>query len=115
MKDIYRVLRKGVVTEKSTRLKDGPQAKEGKEQEKEKDKEPLRKYTFVVDLKANKIEIRQAVEKIFDLKNKVVSVRTAVFQGKFRRKGRKGGYRPDWKKAVVTVQKGVTIKAFDEG
>jgi large subunit ribosomal protein L23 len=87
-----------VVTEKSQKAKDA-----------------LNKYTFMVDPAANKIEIRQAVESLFDIKNKVMTVRTSVFAGKFRRKGRKGGFRPDWKKAVVTLAKGAAIKEFEEG
>jgi large subunit ribosomal protein L23 len=98
MSDFYRLLRRGVVTEKTSLQQD-----------------QLSKYTFAVDPAANKIEIRQAVERIFDLKNKVLSVRTSIVPGKFRRKGRKGGYRPDWKKAVVTLVKGATINEFGEG
>ena len=98
MKDFYRILRKAVITEKSNNTR-----------------ERLNKYTFAVSMDANKIEIRQAVEKQFDLKNKVIDVRTSVLPGKWRRKGRKGGYRPDWKKAVVTLAKGVAIKEFTEG
>ena len=98
MKDFHRILRRGVVTEKSSAARANENA-----------------YTFVVDPDANKIEIRQAVEKYFGLKNKVLSVNTMNFDGKWRRKGRKGGYRPDWKKAVVTLVKGATIKVVDEG
>jgi large subunit ribosomal protein L23 len=98
MKDIYSIIRKGVVTEKSAAAKEG-----------------LHKFTFVVDPRANKIEIRQAIERIFGLKNKVLSVRTSNFAGKYKSKGRKGGYKPDWKKAVVTLAKGTNIKEFEEG
>ena len=98
MRDFYRILRKGVVTEKTSALMD-----------------KFNKYTFLVSVDANKIEIRQSVERLFDLKNKVLSVRTAVYAGKWSRKGRKGGYRPNFKKAVVTLVQGASIKEFREG
>ena len=59
------------------------------------------KYTFVVKRDANKIEIAHAVEKIFKLK--VESVTTANMRGKLKRMGVHQGYRPSWKKAVVTL------------
>jgi large subunit ribosomal protein L23 len=59
------------------------------------------KYTFVVKRDANKIEIAHAVEKIF--KVKVESVTTANMRGKLKRMGVHQGYRPSWKKAVVTL------------
>jgi large subunit ribosomal protein L23 len=67
-------------------------------------------YSFEVDRKANKIEIRRAVEEAFNLKNKVISVNTMNVNGKYKRIGRKGGYRPNWKKALVTLVKGVKIE-----
>lgn len=60
-----------------------------------------KKYTFVVKRDANKIEIAHAVEKIF--KVKVESVTTANMRGKLKRMGVHQGYRPSWKKAVVTL------------
>jgi large subunit ribosomal protein L23 len=61
---------------------------------------------------ANKIEIKDAVEKIF--KVKVESVRTANFHGKKRRQGRYSGRRPDWKKAYVTLKQGEKMIEFSE-
>jgi large subunit ribosomal protein L23 len=80
-----------------------------------KSREPYNQYFFEVDPSANKVEIRQAVELAFKLPNKVLSVKTVNVAGKFRRRGRrKGGYRPDWKKAIVTLVKGVNIPIFEE-
>jgi len=59
------------------------------------------KYTFLVDVKANKTEIRQAVEKLFGVK--VLKVNTANYEGKVKRLGVHVGSRPDWKKAVVKI------------
>lgn len=70
------------------------------------------RYTFVVDLRANKIQIRQAVEEIWQVR--VAAVNTMRIRGKRRRVGRSVGERPDWKKAVVTLRAGETI-AFFEG
>lgn len=60
-----------------------------------------KKYTFVVKRDANKIEIAYAVEKIF--KVQVAAVTTANMRGKLKRMGVHQGYRPSWKKAVVTL------------
>ncbi|MFB1051376.1 50S ribosomal protein L23 [Paraliobacillus sp. JSM ZJ581] len=60
-----------------------------------------KKYTFEVDPRANKTEIKQAVESIFGVK--VVKVNTLNLKGKFKRMGRYGGFRPDRKKAVVQL------------
>lgn len=60
-----------------------------------------KKYTFVVKRDANKIEIAHAVEKTF--KVRVESVNTANMRGKLKRMGVHQGYRPNWKKAVVTL------------
>ena len=70
------------------------------------------KYTFIVPLKANKIQIRQAVEQVF--KVKVLDVNTIRVLGKFKRMGKTEGKRPDYKKAVVKLAPGQTI-AFFEG
>lgn len=59
------------------------------------------KYTFIVNPKATKIEIRQAVEKLFQVK--VLKVNTARYGGKIKRMGVHVGARPDWKKAVVKI------------
>ncbi|OQY29052.1 MAG: 50S ribosomal protein L23 [Candidatus Cloacimonetes bacterium 4572_55] len=70
------------------------------------------KFTFKVAKNANKIEIRYAVEALFDVD--VVDVRTMNVVGKKRRvRTREKGKRPDWKKAIVTVAKGQSISIFD--
>ena len=69
------------------------------------------KYTFKTDKKANKIEIKRAVEDIFNVK--VVEVKTMIVKGKVKRMGRYQGKRPDWKKAIVTLQAGDKIEMFD--
>lgn len=67
------------------------------------------KYTFAVDPKANKIEIRSAIEHIF--KVKVLKVNTLNVKGKPKRWGRKyHGHKSDWKKAVVTLKQGDKIE-----
>lgn len=66
------------------------------------------KYTFEVDLRANKIEIRNAVQTIF--KVKVVKVTTSIQPGKIKRRGRVVGFTSDRKKAVVTLAEGHQIK-----
>ena len=59
------------------------------------------KYTFIVDVNATKTEIRQAVEKLFQVK--VLKVNTTNYEGKMKRMGVHVGPRPDWKKAVVKI------------
>ena len=59
------------------------------------------KYTFVVAKKANKTEIKTAIEKIFDVK--VKSINTMNMRGKVKRQGATSGRRPNWKKAIVTL------------
>ena len=61
-----------------------------------------KKYTFYVAKDANKIEIAQAVEKLFGVK--VAKVNTSIVPGKFKRMGQHGGYKSDRKKAVVTLK-----------
>jgi len=68
-------------------------------------------YGFVVDKRANKIEIKQAIEKKFDVK--VKSVRTINMQGKMKTMGRFTGRRSNWKKAIATLQEGHTISLFE--
>ncbi|OGJ88079.1 MAG: 50S ribosomal protein L23 [Candidatus Raymondbacteria bacterium RifOxyA12_full_50_37] len=69
------------------------------------------KYVFEVDPSANKIEIKKAVETIFNVK--VISVNTQNIMGKMKRMGRYAGQRPSWKKAVVKLQKGASIPIFE--
>ncbi len=94
MKEGQRIIRKPLVTEKSTQLKDSSN-----------------QYAFEVDRKANKVEIQSAVERLF--KVKVVDVRTLNVLGKMKRLGRKYGKRPDWKKAIVTLKEGDRIDFFE--
>lgn len=84
MKPHHQVLKGPIITEKSHLLK-----AEGN------------KVTFQVDVKANKIEIRKAIEELF--KVKVLAVNTINMRGKKKRMGRSEGVRPDWKKAIVTL------------
>ncbi|MBI4271694.1 MAG: 50S ribosomal protein L23 [Candidatus Rokubacteria bacterium RIFCSPLOWO2_12_FULL_71_22] len=70
-------------------------------------KEELNTVAFKVRTDANKVEIRAAVEAVFNVK--VASVRTASFEGKLKRMGRYQGRRPGWKKAIVTLQAGHKI------
>jgi large subunit ribosomal protein L23 len=94
MKDAQRVIRKPLVTEKSTQQK-----------------ETTNQYAFEVDRKANKIEIESAIERLF--KVKVVGIRTCNVLGKMKRLGRKYGKRPDWKKAIITLKEGDRIDFFE--
>jgi large subunit ribosomal protein L23 len=68
-------------------------------------------YLFQVNRRANKIEIKKAIEEIFHVH--VTSVRTAQMIGKKKRMGRFEGKRPDWKKAVVTLKEGESIQLFE--
>ena len=71
-----------------------------------------KKYTFSVAKDANKIEIAKAVAELFGVK--VAKVNTINVNGKYRRQGIKGGYTPDWKKAIVTLtEDSKSIEFFD--
>ena len=93
-KSVHNVILHPLFTEKSARLK-----------------EKENKVCFVVRKDANKIEIRQAVEKLFDVQ--VADVHTQVVRGKVKRLGRNFGKRPNWKKAVVTLATGDSIEFFE--
>ena len=69
------------------------------------------KYTFQVPLNANKVEIRKAVESIFNVK--VEKVATIRVLGKTKRMGRTMGKRSDYKKAIITLKAGETIELFE--
>ena len=69
------------------------------------------KYTFEVATDANKVEIAKAVEQLFDVK--VAKVNTMSVKGKEKRMGRYTGFRPDRKKAIVTLEGDKTIEFFD--
>jgi large subunit ribosomal protein L23 len=94
MKEAHQIIKKPLITEKSTRQKE-----EGNQ------------IAFVVDPKAGKIQIRQAVEKLF--KVKVLSVRTMNVVGKKKRLGRFLGRKSDWKKAIVKLREGDRIEFFE--
>ena len=88
---LYRVIQAPVLTEKGT-----------------DDTSDRNAYHFRVPLDANKIEIRDAVERIFNVK--VKQVNTLRVLGKARRRGYVAGKTPDWKKAMVTLHEGNTIE-----
>lgn len=69
--------------------------------------EQQNKYTFEAALGASKTDIKNAVQTLF--KVEVEKVRTMIVPGKYRRFGKGGAVRPDWKKAIVTVAKGQKI------
>lgn len=75
------------------------------------DRLPNGKYTFKVAKDATKVEIAKAVESLFGVE--VAKVNTISVKGKEKRMGRYTGFRPDWKKAVVTVKGDKTIEFFD--
>ena len=74
-------------------------------------KEEYNKVVFEVDRGANRVEIRRAVEKIFNVR--VASVRTMHVRGKVKRQGKIVGKRRDWKKAIVTLMAGERIEFFE--
>ncbi len=69
------------------------------------------KFAFEIDMKANKTEVKQAIEGLF--KVKVIDIKTAIVRGKFRRIGRSEGQRSNWKKAIVTLKEGDAISLFE--
>ena len=91
----HQIILAPLITEKSTQLKD---------------EESL--LCFRVARDANKIEIKKAVEKIFSVH--VTNVRTMNVAGKQKRLGRFQGYRPDWKKAIVSLKAGEAIELFEQ-
>lgn len=73
----------------------------------------MNKYTFMVHPRANKSEIKDAVQEVFDVK--VVKVNTMRTKGKPRRRGLTEGRTPTGKKAVVTLAEGQSIEFFETG
>ena len=69
------------------------------------------KFAFEIDMKANKTEVKQAIEQLF--KVKVVDIKTAIVRGKFRRVGKSEGQKSNWKKAIVTLKEGDAISLFE--
>jgi len=74
-------------------------------------KEIANQVTFEVDRRANRIEIKRAIETAF--KVRVASVKTMQIKGKKKRRGRIVGKRRDWKKAIVTLMPGERIDFFE--
>jgi large subunit ribosomal protein L23 len=95
MRSPHDIIRKPVITERS--MSDMSQGK----------------YTFVVDKKANKTEIKNALEKIFGIK--IEKVNTMNMNGKLKRMGANIGRRASWKKAIVTLAKDSKGIEFFEG
>ncbi len=94
MRDPNQIIRRPLITEKGTRLK---------QQENQ--------YLFEVARDANKIEIKRAVESLFRVT--VLRVRTIPVKGKVKRVGRFAGRTPDWKKAVAALKEGDSIEFFE--
>lgn len=89
----YAVLIRPIITEKSTILASQD------------------KYVFEVDLRANKAQIKEAVQLAFNVR--VADVNTITMKGKPRRFGRRVVHRPNWKKAIVTLVPGDKIELFE--
>jgi large subunit ribosomal protein L23 len=90
----YEIIKRPVITEKT-----GNQ------------KETSNQVSFEVDRRANRVEVRRAVEEVFKIK--VAKVRTLQVKGKTKRRGRILGKRKDWKKAIVTLMPGERIDFFE--
>lgn len=95
MKDLYQVIRRPLITEKSTTARETQHA-----------------VCFEVHRDATKPEIKKAVEGLFSVK--VDAVRVLNVHGKVKRQGRHSGRRPDWKKAYVVLKKGEKMLEFFE-
>lgn len=95
MKTLYEIIRRPIITEKGLQIK-----------------ELQRTLVFEVAAVATKPEIKRAVETAFNVK--VDKVRTVMLPGKFRRRGQRGGYRPDWKKAYVRLKPGEKMVEYME-
>jgi large subunit ribosomal protein L23 len=103
----HHVIKRPLLTEKGTRLKEHGGAPVGTFSE-----ETLKpQVLFEVALEANKIEIKKAVEALFSVK--VVDVHTQIMRGKEKRVGRFMGQRSNWKKAIVTLAPGNKIEFFE--
>jgi large subunit ribosomal protein L23 len=87
------LIKRPVITEKTTKLMEE------------------NKYCFLVDPKANKTQIKQAIEEVFKVKVKAVNTFNTL--GKVKRMGRYQGRRPSWKRAVVTLEAGNRIEFFE--
>jgi large subunit ribosomal protein L23 len=94
MRKYYNIIIEPIITEKSNTQK-----------------EEAQQVTFKVPLWATKIQIREAVEKVFE--KKVLDVKTMKVKGKVKRLGRHTGKRPDWKKAIIKLKPGERIDFFE--
>ena len=93
MTKYYDIIKAPIITEQSTKMIESDN-----------------RYTFKVDRKANKVEIKKAVETIFNVK--VLKVNTINVLPKFKRMGRYEGYKSAYKKAIVKLAEGQKIDAF---
>jgi large subunit ribosomal protein L23 len=94
VKNSIQIIRRPIITERASDLQEGQN-----------------KYVFEVLSRANKVDIRRAVESLFDVD--VVKINTSNVHGKVKRLGRFQGRRPNWKKAVVTLADGHSIDFFE--
>ena len=112
MKDPHQVVLQPFITERTVSLSQGdPRIHE--------ESQITRKYTFLVDIDANKIEIKGAVEAIYNAGKKkkeelveVTKVHTIKLHGKRRRVGRNIGHKPDRKKEIATLVKGQILEDY---
>jgi large subunit ribosomal protein L23 len=95
MRDPHHIIKRPVITEKANLRKE----EDGH-------------HVFEVALDANKVEIRQAVESLFD-GVQVLEVKTCIMRGKNKRRGRQFGRQPNWKKAIVKLAKDQSIDFFE--
>ena len=102
---VWDILKSPVVTEKSVILKEDSS-------EENSDRKAGQVLTFRVEKTAGKLDIKKAVEEIFNVK--VASVRTVNYDGKIKKRGRQEGRRPNWKKAYVTLKKGEPMVDYAE-
>lgn len=94
MNDAYKIIKRPVITEKANLAK-----------------EEQNHLVFEVDRDANKVDIRRAIEELFDVR--VIQIQTMVVPGKVKRQGRHWGKTPKWKKAVVKLAAGDSIDFFE--
>jgi large subunit ribosomal protein L23 len=102
---VWDILKSPVVTEKSVILKEDSS-------DENSDRKAGQVLTFRVEKTAGKLDIKKAVEEIFNVK--VASVRTVNYDGKIKKRGRQEGRRPNWKKAYVTLKKGEPMVDYAE-
>jgi large subunit ribosomal protein L23 len=93
MMNAYQIIIRPLVTEKNTTLMEKG------------------KYCFEIDRRANKPQVKAAIEEIFNVR--VTDVATMNVRGKMKRRGRESGYTAEWKKAIVTLAPGDRIELFE--